>query len=169
MPVASTFETLHHVLQAAFSWENHHLYEFEVDDLTIAPHDPEDPNSAGRQSAEFTRLKDTVVPEERFIYRYDFGDDWVHLIEVQARQAPDPSALYPFCLAGVRAAPPEDFGGPEAYREMLEMLADPRHPEHRQTRRWSGKDFDPERFDRRSVNALLRSFGKSRGRRAPFV
>ena len=51
------------------------------------------------------------------------------------------------CIDGRRACPPEDCGATWGYRELLEILADPAHPEHDERREWIGRPFDPEAFD----------------------
>ncbi len=39
---------------------------------------------------------------------------------------------------------------------MLGALADPKHEEHEQHVEWVGKPFDPEAFDLKEVNWILR-------------
>jgi Plasmid pRiA4b ORF-3-like protein len=73
----------------------------------------------------------TVAPVgTTFAYRYDFGDWWGHDIEVEALLPQEAGRLYPVCLAGVGACPPEDCGGSWGFAELLEALADPDHEEH---------------------------------------
>ncbi len=57
------------------------------------------------------------------------------------------------CLAGERACPPEDVGGPGGYDELLLVLRNPKRPEFKHFRAWAGESFDPEVFDTKSVNA----------------
>ncbi|MDR6858644.1 plasmid pRiA4b ORF-3 family protein [Variovorax guangxiensis] len=52
---------------------------------------------------------------ERFTYEYDFGDLWVHDLRIEATMPLDPKRMYPVCIAGRRAAPPEDCGGPQTF------------------------------------------------------
>lgn len=59
----------------------------------------------------------------------------------------DTATTVPACLDGRRACPPEDCGGTSGYRELLEILADPAHPEYDARREWIGRPFDPEVFD----------------------
>lgn len=47
----------------------------------------------------------------RFIYLYDFGDGWVHLVKIEDLIAPAPGQTPIVCLTGVNACPPEDVGG----------------------------------------------------------
>jgi hypothetical protein len=93
------------------------------------------------------------------LYRYDFGDGWEHRVTIEGVHAAEAGVLYPRCTAGARACPPEDCGGVHGYSELLEALADPRHPDHEDMREWSGGDdgapYDPEAFDLESVNLLL--------------
>jgi hypothetical protein len=56
------------------------------------------------------------------------------------------------------ACPPEDCGGVWGYAELLEVLADPNHPEHEAMRTWLGRPFDPEAFDVDKAHARLRRF-----------
>jgi hypothetical protein len=46
-----------------------------------------------------------------FRYHYDFGDDWVHTVKVEAVTDADPDSAYPRLLEARRACPPEDCGG----------------------------------------------------------
>ena len=40
-----------------------------------------------------------------FIYLYDFGDSWRHLIKPKLISKPNAEWFYPLCIAGERAAP----------------------------------------------------------------
>lgn len=59
--------------------------------------------------------------------------------------------MYPRCIGGARACPPEDCGGVDGYAEFLRAIANPKHPEHRAMREWSGGRFDADNFDPGSV------------------
>ncbi len=90
-----------------------------------------------------------------FEYEYDFGDGWEHRIIVEATHKPVADWSYPLCVAGERACPPEDVGGPPGYERFLEAIADPKHREHDHMLAWVGGVFDPEGFD---INAVIGSF-----------
>jgi hypothetical protein len=82
----------------------------------------------------------------RFTYTYDFGDSWDHAILIEAKAVP-PAETTPGCVAGARACPPEDCGGPPGYDELIKALAAPDKPESRQTlEMMRDEDFDPEDF-----------------------
>lgn len=51
---------------------------------------------------------------ERFLYEYDFRDLWQHQIRLEAMNVGQAGKAYPVCIAGARAAPPEDCDGPWA-------------------------------------------------------
>jgi hypothetical protein len=55
--------------------------------------------------------------KEKFLYEYDFNDQWRHLIRVEAILPSESDRRYPVCIGGKRAAPPEDCGGPWAFME----------------------------------------------------
>jgi hypothetical protein len=144
-----TFAQLHKVIQAAMGWEDYHMHEFEVGKQRIGDTAPDifgfgfgfEPRPISEKK---TRLSNALGNRRKFRYWYDFGDDWWHEIAIEKRLPNDGQG--PRLLAGERACPPEDSGGPWGYADLLETLANPDHPEYPELREWAG-DFDPERFD----------------------
>jgi hypothetical protein len=142
---------LHQVIQAAFGWWDYHLHEFQIGGLSFSDPDLVQPEFEGDprvyderevQLLDFSRGEDI-----NFVYVYDFGDDWHHLVEFEQLLVVEPAPRVARCVDGARARPPEDVGGPHGYAEFLESLADRRHPEHADYKRWVGGHFDPEWFD----------------------
>jgi Plasmid pRiA4b ORF-3-like protein len=143
---------LHHVIQAAFGWWDAHLHEFRIGGLSWG-----DPEQIGEPEFEGdarsfdegeVRLLDFHDPEStEFLYIYDFGDNWQHTVTFERLLALEPAPRLATCIGGARARPPEDVGSVHGYADFLEIIADPDHPEHRDTKRWAGGHFDPEWFD----------------------
>lgn len=113
----STIADLHYLLQIAFGWSDTHLHRFRIHgrEYGIARSGglafPDDPHHV--------RLTDlTLRPREHFVYEYDFHDRWQHDIRVEQILPFDPACHYPLCIAGKRAGPPEDCGGPWAFLEQ---------------------------------------------------
>ncbi|HSL38328.1 MAG TPA: plasmid pRiA4b ORF-3 family protein [Arthrobacter sp.] len=152
VPIGFHLGHLHLVVQAAFNWWNYHLHEFRIGGLSYGAHgqvgEPEfDDDRRFLDEAE-VRLRDfDHWSGRRFLYLYDFGDGWRHTVELEKPLVLDPAPPRASCLDGARARPPEDVGGPPGYEAFLEVMADRRHPEHVETRRWCGGHFDPEWFD----------------------
>ncbi len=154
VPAEITLHRLHRVLQDVMGWNDCHLHRFEIGDAFYGALDLEDIFDVRDERK--ARLCDAVhAAAARFVYVYDFGDHWTHEITVEGISAADPSLAAPICLAGERACPPEDVGGPGGYDELLSVLRNPRHPEFKHLRAWAGESFDPEVFDTKSVNARL--------------
>ena len=154
---ASTLDQLHEVIQAAFGWWNYHLHDFEVDGTEYGVPDPDWADWRGEVIDERTvRLDEVAEAGSRLEYRYDFGDNWQHEIVVEKVQPAEAGTTVPACVDGQRAGPPEDCGGTWGYRELLEILADPSHPEHRERRAWLGQPFDPDAFDPGEFETNLR-------------
>ena len=145
---------LHQMLQVVIGWENSHLHQFIVGKTYYGEPDPEygDTMKDDRR----VRLR-TIAREEgaSFIYEYDFGDGWRHVITVEDLQPLNEYMIVPRCLDGARACPPEDCGGIGGYTHLLEALRDRRHPEHKELRAWVGKHYDPELFSVQQVNSAL--------------
>jgi len=161
-----TFAQLHKVIQAAMGWGDYHMHEFEVGGQRIGDSAPGlfGFGSAPRPLSEKkTRLSDVLGNRRKFRYWYDFGDDWWHEIAIEKRLLDD--GLGPRLLAGERACPPEDCGGPWGYADLLKTLADPNRPEYEELREWAG-DFDPERFD---LEAAAKAVAKSVRQKKPGI
>ena len=88
---------------------------------------------------------------------YDFGDGWEHDVVVEAIEPARAGVTYPVCLAGKRACPPDDCGGPWGYSNLLAALSDPTHDEHEELTEWVGEDFDPAHFDVDGATEDMRS------------
>lgn len=155
---SSTLDHVHEVIQAAFGWWNYHLHDFEIDGSNYAAPDPDD-DDWGVPSIDESgvRLDSIAGPSSRFLYRYDFGDNWRHDVVVEKVLPRDASMVVPSCVDGRRACPPEDCGGTGGFRDLLAILANPRHPEFRERREWMGRDYDPDAFDPSEFEDNLRS------------
>ena len=143
----SSLTELHRILQVAMGWEDYHLHEFEVGGQRygIPDTDFDLPGQVVKDSA--IKLS-RALPRRgsSLLYTYDFGDGWSHSVVLEDIAPIEPDTKYPRVVDGARACPPEDSGGPYGYADLLEILAKPRHKEHRQMREWAGKNFDPDRF-----------------------
>jgi hypothetical protein len=156
VPVAISLANLHDVLQIAFGWQNSHLHGFEVDKIRFGLADVEDELFSVDERA--APLGAVARVGSKFLYRYDFGDDWEHIITVERLIKDGARAIE--CSGGARACPPEDSGGASGYAALLEALADPQHEEHDDMRRWVGRRFDPEKFDAVALNRKLATLSK---------
>ena len=154
---------LHYVIQASFGWSDSHLHEFELDGVRYGSDDG--PGWGPRPKSEKrTQLGAIARQGNRFVYTYDFGDDWRHEVAVETVMPAKPGARYPACVGGERACPPEDCGGVWGYERLLEVLADPSDEEHNEMREWlglpEGIDWDADSFDPGRV--LLRPVSNAR-------
>lgn len=118
----------------------------------IGPKDPEDWGFEDDKIREKeVVLSDWFQQEGRICtYEYDFGDSWEHIVLLEKIIPAEPSVIYPRCIAGKRACPPEDAGGIPGYAQKLEILQHPRSKYYREIKQWMG-DFDPERFSPEDV------------------
>ena len=157
----TTLAKLHDVVQAAMGWYDAHLHEFTVAGTSFGHNDPlggsyADPFEDTPARGEETRLDQLKLkPRSVIRYEYDFGDSWEHTILVEKELPLEAGVTYPRCVAGRRACPPEDCGGVWGYAHLIEVMADPKHPEHEEMREWLGGPLDPEAFDLDEVNRRL--------------
>jgi len=155
-------DRLHDVIQIAMGWMDCHLHQF-----IAAMGSPR--SCYGRTDLEFADMDGEMLSESRhtvvdlapaaknkFIYEYDFGDNWQHEVTVEKILPPDATSKHPVCLAGANAAPPEDCGGIVGYYDMLEILADPEHSEHEEMKEWIGEEWDAAAFSPEYINKALK-------------
>ena len=155
----SSMYVLHHIIQVVMGWKNYHLYQFEVGELVIADKRLWDEEEMGP----ITDVKDVSVGEvftkvgNTAVYEYDFGDGWMHHLELVDRSIHPTQEVLPLVISGENACPPEDCGGIHGYKELLEVLKNPKNPEYRETKVWVGSKFNPTNF---SVDACNKELGK---------
>jgi Plasmid pRiA4b ORF-3-like protein len=146
----------HKILQRVMGWEDAHLHRFVIEgEYYGTPEEDERGSRATRDERKYS-LHAVVPPEgSHFVYDYDFGDNWQHVLALEKTLAPRAGVVYPMCVAGACACPPEDVGGIGRYHNFLEALANPTHPEHDEFKDWIGGVFDPEAFDLTAINRKL--------------
>ena len=154
-----TLADLHEYIQAAFGWENYHLHQFDIDGERYSQPAPDGDDFGMEFKDETDVLLSKLIPKSgrpsRWIYEYDFGDDWRHEVQFEGFPPADPKAKYPLCLEGERACPPEDCGGSWGYADYLAALADPKHEQHDELLEWRGP-FDAEAFDVKKATKEMR-------------
>ena len=160
----ATFWELHVAIQDAMGWNDSHLHQFEFlrargqAPLAIGIPSREDEAEFRPLAGWEHRVADHISRQSsEFQYTYDFGDDWEHRIVLEEIGPAQAGVRYPKCLAGERASPPDDSGGPHSYADFLAVIADKSNPEHSSMHRWARsikrlkRRFDPEYFDEREV------------------
>lgn len=158
VPAGLTLAQLHEVLQIAMGWQNGHMHQFRLGQRYFVRPFPEERlmGMTPTENERTTRLSAMLGKVgARMIYEYDLGDSWEHGIVLEKQLPGDPNATYPRCIDGQFACPPEDCGGIPGYYNLLDALADPSHPEHKDLRDWIGGNFDPLTFSADKVNRRL--------------
>ena len=148
-----SLDELHEVIQVVMGWENAHLYEFRINEQRFGKQDEDAPDEL--KDADETYIDDLDLDKgDTLLYVYDFGDGWEHELTVEKLLEDTPKD--PVCLDGANNCPPEDSGGPWGYAGLMEILADPKHPEYEDMKEWIGGEFDPGFFDEEEINAELK-------------
>jgi len=137
VPLNIHFYELHRVIRAAFDWGYYHLHDFVIyenaepflrvlcneDDLETYQDD--EMICLERE----TKISEYLPKYKSINYTYDFGDNWVHNIEIE-NVLFDYENNYAVCLEGKANRPPEDVGGEGGYEEFMEIMDDPNHEEY---------------------------------------
>jgi Plasmid pRiA4b ORF-3-like protein len=166
---------VHQVLQAAFGWEDAHLHRFVTTD-PFAPLRPvdgeflevqqwlpakecEEPGDRAEEDCSLDQL--LTLGSGGAFYEYDFGDSWLHWLELVSRRPAVKDSPPALLINGARRGPLEDSGGFPGYEEIMDALADPSHPDHAAYSAWvadiTGSDapFDPAFLDITAINQAL--------------
>ena len=171
--------------QIAFGWSGDHLYRLLIHGKQYGVASLG--GIAFRDDPRRIKLSDLGLRvKEKFLYEYDFNDQWRHLIRVEAILPSEPDQFFPVCIGSRRATPPEDCGGPWAFMERRD-----RAPCQVWERFWrlredvEAGDLDAvreqmesidsmrewltmDRFDRRAVNHRLKQDVEKDQRRQPI-
>ncbi|MEO4040328.1 plasmid pRiA4b ORF-3 family protein [Hoeflea sp. CAU 1731] len=166
VPLSMTFRELHDTIQAAFLWQNSHLWEFEIAGNRYGLLFEDDPDplpvvEAGTRR--LTDLRDMAIAE--FLYIYDMGDCWEHHIEVEDLFVRPQDKRLPVFVDGKWRTPPEDAGGAPGFEAFLEIMADESHEEHDDTLEWYGMPFDPKEIELEAIKAKIARVARALGRK----
>ena len=158
-----TLYKLYIVLLEVMGWTGGHLHCFRINNKCYGKPDPDFDFAEETIDEEKVKLKDVAYDQKKkFILEYDFGDGWEHEITVEKILPSNQGIKYPVCLAGARACPPEDCGGPYGYANFLNAVSDPKHAEHESSLERMGGSFDPEEFNIEQVNKFLKDVEKGK-------
>lgn len=169
-----SLDRVHAALQVVMGWEDAHLHDFV--DL-----DPDTRWRSGmpvprRWGPAFLREDDEdLLPEEEItlgevlsvdrplFYEYDFGDRWLHSLEVIETRSAGLADQQVVVVRGAGRCPLEDSGGIDGYEQLLAVLADPALEEHGEYAEWvagmTGQPaplFNPALFNPDAANRVLR-------------
>lgn len=186
IPAGTNFQRLHDTIQFAMGWQEAHLFQFEVEEESLqisGDHEAvdehqfylkefkgkvlteeEDPYRYISKKLQYNMRKAKNVKIDQFLdkyksitYIYDFGDNWEHLIEVEAVIENYPVG-HPTLIDAEGACPPEDVGGVYGYREFLMAWKDPKHSEHEHMREWAESQGYKETIDMKLINRWMEEF-----------
>lgn len=136
-------------------WEDRHLHVFDISGKHYCIPDPEDEEDEEELDEYGIRVHLLLDEGDRFTYEYDFGDSWLHDIEVEAVNSADAPLLQAICIAGARACPPENCGGTSRFADFVEIMADRTRAERHDMVEWFGGVFDPDHFSLSDTNARI--------------
>ncbi len=154
VPGDFSFARFHYVIQMAFGWQDTHLYQFSEKGYRseVFIGEPSEDSFEEIEDSYEIKLSDIFKRKgKKFVYIYDFGDDWTHIIKLEKIDKIE--AKHADCLAGGGKCPPEDCGGPWGYEELKDTLTNPDHPNHEEMKewleieedeQWNAEDFDIE-------------------------
>lgn len=149
VPASATLPELHQVLQAAMGWVDVHLHEFVSGSARYGVPDPDGLDDLDEEPVRDEALFGLRELGERWTYRYDFGDDWTHDVEVVGAGGDCAG-----CIDGCGGCPLEDCGGAPGWAELRMALADPGHSDRAPIHEWAGGAL-PD-FDREATDLLVR-------------
>ena len=157
----ASLHELHDVIERAMGRNPDVAYQFDVDGVRYL--DPADEPPPGREADAASLESLELHPGSRFLHLAEnHGEPWRHVLTLEQATPRLVGQRLPACVAGGRAAPPDDCAGPHAYREILDALADPTDPRAAELRSWLPEHFDPDYADVTSINAALAKVPKHR-------
>jgi hypothetical protein len=155
---------LHQLIQAAIGWSGTPRYLFRAGGQSYGVLPPRMQTQPPQRSHAACTDIDEVVPlgDERFQMQYTCvaDEEWEFSLVVEAIGDPTNGSSAPACVAGERAWPPVDAGGPERYEDLLLAWAKPDDPYRQNLVDWLGVDFDPARCSLTEATRRMKQVGE---------
>ena len=122
VPDCLNFAQLAMIINESMGWIGKHLCDFEFDELDFRIEDPPEEDESEYEEA-VLRAKDTYLRQvfaetTKFVYTYDYGDNWLHDVTVE-KVVPYYPYKYPQVVKYQGDCPPEDCGGLIGYYQAL--------------------------------------------------
>lgn len=158
VPADLSFQRFHKVLQRTFNWKNYHLYNFEILErygiaTTLVPFEENLEFNPTAILIENHKLSDYLPKHKHMLYRYDFGDNWEHEIEL-VRVIKNHDQPSPYLLDADGQTPPEDVGGVSGFNYFREIMLDPNHPDYDEIKNWAGY-WNSELYDNQTKPGII--------------
>ena len=163
VPEDFTFSRFHKAIQYAFGWSDSHNYEFSPSGWgsspTIGSQFEKYFGDGAEMDSNVVKLSDIFKKEnQKFMYIYDFGDEWQHKITLE--KITGEKLKNASCVDGKGACLPENCGGVMDYPDFLKIINNPQDPQHKDILEWAGLDEgqkweEMHAFDLKEVNELL--------------
>lgn len=161
----TSLEELHEIIQTIMGWENIHLYQFKIDEERVTEPDPEFPTPESIYNLETRLNKIFTKAGQTFEYIYDFGDNWVHKLEVTkiykytlqdiGRDVMNGGhKTFPSCIDGAKKCPPENIGSIPGYYNFIEAM-NTKNINYERYLKWYGSNYDENEFDIKKINKKL--------------
>jgi hypothetical protein len=149
----------HEAIQVAFDWFDYQTHSFQFDDLRYGnPLQRED--LMVEDDRDVTLATVDLEHRQRGVYQYHFGPGWQVELRLEGIQPLGKGKVYPVCVGGERAAPPEDCGGLDAFHDMLACIQEPHTELGREWLEWLGPEYDPAVCNVEGINKGLRKVGR---------
>jgi len=151
---------LHEAIQVAFDWFDYQTHAFVFDGMRLG--NPVRRDDWMVEDDRDVRLSDINIEQlGQFGYEYYFGETWRVAATVEQVSLFEKGQVYPHCVAGERAGPPEDCGGLESFADMLHCIREPDSELGREWLDWLGESYDPQHCDLEKINKALAKLLKS--------
>ena len=153
IPAGITFHELNAIIQVAFNWSGYHLYSFEIGNLLIEiPDDIFDDFDYKVINSKRTKVDKYFDEIEKLEYTYDFGDNWIHNIQIENVAESEEKLKNPVCLKAKMASLPEDCGGPWGYEDLLDVINNPKDERYQDMKDWIEQGYSVWYDDRTYVD-----------------
>lgn len=155
IPAGITFHELNAIIQLAFNWSGYHLYSFEIGNLLIEiPDDIFDDFDYKVINSKRIKVDKYFDEIEKLEYTYDFGDNWIHNIQIENVVESEEKFKNPVCLKAKMASLPEDCGGPWGYEDLLDVINNPKDERYKDMKDWLEQGYSVWYDDRTYVDLI---------------
>jgi hypothetical protein len=144
-----TLDALSLSILGAFDWSCGHMHQFNFGNEKLYSSNDWGSKkdnlgfSVPKDSRKFLLSKLLKPKHKPFVYEYDFGDSWCHIVTIESISPTESPIKVPECLAGENCAPPEDCGGTPGFENFKEIMASKKHSEYSSMKDWNGGDYNP--------------------------